>query len=42
MMNPSGDFEEDMKVIEAFYSEKGARYPEKFNLSPQYQNKISV
>jgi hypothetical protein len=34
MIVPSGNYEEDLKEIEAFYSEKGARYPEKFSLSP--------
>lgn len=32
---PSGDYDADLKIIEAFYSDKHARYPEKFNLSPQ-------
>jgi len=41
MLEPSGNFEEDMKEIESFYSEKSAKYPEKFNLSPQYQNQVS-
>ncbi len=30
---PTGNFEEDFKLLESFYSTKGARYPEKFNLS---------
>jgi len=30
---PSGNFEEDFKKIEDFYSDKRARYPENFNLS---------
>lgn len=30
---PSGDFDADMKIIEEFYRGKGARHPEKFNLS---------
>lgn len=32
---PTGDYEEDMKIIEEFYSDKHACYPEKFSLSPQ-------
>jgi 1-acyl-sn-glycerol-3-phosphate acyltransferase len=32
---PTGDYEADLKKIEAFYMDKGAKYPEKFNLSPQ-------
>lgn len=35
---PSGDYDEDMKKIEAFYADKVARHPEKFNLSPMYRN----
>jgi len=34
---PSGDYDEDMKKIEAFYSEKVARHPAKFYLSPMYR-----
>ncbi len=33
---PTGDAEKDMKVIEDFYRDKSARYPENFNLSPMY------
>jgi 1-acyl-sn-glycerol-3-phosphate acyltransferase len=29
------DYEKDMNVIESFYKEKTAKYPEKFNLSPE-------
>ena len=36
-LTPSGDYDADLKKIQAFYSEKGAKYPEKFNLSPQNQ-----
>ncbi len=35
MLMPTGNYEADMKIIEAFYCEKTARYPEKFSLSPQ-------
>jgi 1-acyl-sn-glycerol-3-phosphate acyltransferase len=35
MLTPSGNYETDLQEIEAFYSEKGAKYPEKFSLSPQ-------
>ncbi len=30
---PSGDYQEDLKKIQAFYRGIGAKYPEKFNLS---------
>ena len=29
---PTGNYEEDLKKIETFYSDKTAKYPEKFNL----------
>ena len=32
---PTGDYEADLKHIEAFYFDKEARHPEKFNLSLQ-------
>ena len=32
---PSGDYEADLKIIEAFYVDKQARFPEKFSLSAQ-------
>ena len=31
----TGDFSKDMEVIENFYKDKTARFPENFNLSPQ-------
>ena len=34
MIYPTGNYEEDLKKIEAFYFDKGAKFPEKFNLSP--------
>jgi 1-acyl-sn-glycerol-3-phosphate acyltransferase len=34
MIYPTGNYEDDLKKIEAFYSDKGAMYPENFNLSP--------
>ncbi len=37
MLFPTGNYDEDIKKIEAFYSDKHARYPENFNLSPQYR-----
>lgn len=33
----SGNFDNDWPQIEDFYKQQGAKYPEKFNLSPQYQ-----
>jgi len=35
---PSGDFEADFKIIEAFYRTKTARHPELFNLTPKTVN----
>jgi len=35
MIIPSGNYEDDLKVIEEFYFDKEARFPEKFSLSPQ-------
>lgn len=34
MLEPTGDFEADFKIIEDFYRDKHARHPEKFNLTP--------
>jgi 1-acyl-sn-glycerol-3-phosphate acyltransferase len=34
---PSGDYDEDLKKIEAFYSDKAPRFPENFNLSEMYR-----
>jgi 1-acyl-sn-glycerol-3-phosphate acyltransferase len=31
----TGDYEKDMKVIENFYKDKTARFPQNFNLSPE-------
>ncbi len=39
---PSGDYNADLKKIEAFYAGKQARYPEKFNLSPQNRKQESA
>lgn len=36
---PSGDYEKDLKVIEEFYMDKTARFPENYNLSPQNRKK---
>jgi len=36
-LSPTGDYDADLKKIEAFYCEKTAKHPEKFNLSPQYR-----
>lgn len=38
-LNPTGDYDADLQKIEAFYAGKSAKYPEKFNLSPQYSKK---
>ena len=36
---PTGDYEEDMKIIEAFYHDKVAKFPENFNLSEENRKK---
>ncbi len=36
---PTGNYDEDLKKIEAFYIGITPKFPEKFNLSPQYINK---
>lgn len=38
VMYPSGDYEADFKILEAFYRDKTAKHPEKFNLSQQNSN----
>jgi len=38
----TGDYEKDMEVIESFYKEKSALYPEKYNLSPENLKKRKV
>jgi 1-acyl-sn-glycerol-3-phosphate acyltransferase len=35
MLTPRGDYEADLKVMEAFYADKNPLHPEKFSLSPQ-------
>ena len=37
---PTGNYDEDLKIIEAYYRNKTARYPEKFNLSPQFSKTL--
>ena len=41
LIYPTGNLEEDMKIIEEFYSDITARHPEKFNLSYMYQRKTA-
>ena len=36
---PSGNYEEDLKIIQDFYRNITARYPEKFNLTPKKEVK---
>lgn len=36
---PSGNYEEDLKIIQDFYRHITARYPENFNLTPQKEIK---
>jgi len=33
IFNPTGNYQEDFKMIEEYYKGVGARHPEKFNLS---------
>ena len=33
IFTPTGNFEEDFKIVEDFYRGRKAKYPEKFNLS---------
>jgi 1-acyl-sn-glycerol-3-phosphate acyltransferase len=35
VLYPSGNYDEDIKIIQEFYKDKTARYPEMFNLSPK-------
>jgi 1-acyl-sn-glycerol-3-phosphate acyltransferase len=32
---PTGDYDKDIKEIQKFYYDKGAKHPERFNLSPE-------
>ena len=36
IIHPSGDYEKDLKLIQDFYKDKAARHPDRFNLSPMY------
>jgi len=38
---PTGNYESDLALIEAFYYDKAARFPEKFNLSPANRKNIN-
>ena len=40
VLYPTGNYEEDFKFISDFYKTKTAKFPENFNLSPQFMNKI--
>ena len=33
---PSGDYEKDLKIIQDFYRDKYPRHPDRFSLSPMY------
>jgi len=35
MFTPTGNYEADLKEMEAFYADKNPKHPEKFSLSPQ-------
>ena len=41
MFTPTGDYDADIKIIEKFYLDKHPKYPENFNLSPQYRDQES-
>lgn len=41
IFTPSGDYEKDFESIRALYYDKKAKYPENFNLSPMYQDKLN-
>ena len=38
VLYPTGNYEEDLKKIEDVYRNKSARHPDRFNLSPMYQD----
>ncbi|NVO20302.1 MAG: 1-acyl-sn-glycerol-3-phosphate acyltransferase [Bacteroidetes bacterium] len=39
LINISGNYEEDLQVIESFYKDKTAKHPKNFNLSPENLSK---
>ena len=39
---PTGDYEKDLKEIQKFYFDKGAKHPENFNLSPENRKKFGI
>jgi len=36
VFHPTGDFEKDIGVLQNFYRDKAARHPDRFNMSPMY------
>lgn len=36
VLHPTGDFDKDIKVIQEFYRDKAARHPDRFYMSPMY------
>lgn len=36
IVQPSGDYEKDLAIIQNFYRDKAPRHPDRFNLSPMY------
>jgi 1-acyl-sn-glycerol-3-phosphate acyltransferase len=43
LLHPSGDFEKDLAKIQDFYRDKSARHPDRFNMSPMYdEERMSV
>lgn len=42
VIEPSGDYQKDLAIIQDYYRDKTARYPEKFNLSPKIDKKSTV
>ena len=39
VFRPTGDYDKDIREIYKFYYDKGAKHPERFNLSPQNREK---
>jgi len=42
VLHPTGDFEKDLAVIQNFYRDKAARHPDRFNMSPMYNEGSEV
>jgi 1-acyl-sn-glycerol-3-phosphate acyltransferase len=42
ILYPSGDYEKDLAIIENYYRDKIPRHPDRFNLSPMYEEGYEV